>query len=94
MKRRLIIIALFLLLGVVVNVAVAWGCAVWSKAVLEPGYRPQFSVSVVSLTAQREAGFESTTEAILVATGFGIPRANDQAHNISLVWRSATNLPD
>ncbi len=30
MKRRLIIIAVFLLLGAVVNVAVAWGCAVWA----------------------------------------------------------------
>jgi len=28
MKRRLLIIAIFLLLGAVVNVAVAWGCAV------------------------------------------------------------------
>ncbi len=31
MKRRLLIIALFLLLGAVVNVAVAWGCAIWSS---------------------------------------------------------------
>ncbi len=29
MKRRLLIIAFFLLLGAVVNVAVAWGCALW-----------------------------------------------------------------
>ena len=31
MKRRLLIIAVFLLLGAVVNVAVAWGCAIWSS---------------------------------------------------------------
>ncbi len=31
MKRRLLTIAIFLLLGAVVNVAVAWGCALWSK---------------------------------------------------------------
>ena len=30
MKRRLLIIAVCLLLGAVVNVAVAWGCAEWS----------------------------------------------------------------
>ena len=30
MKRRLLIIAVFLLLGAVVNVAVAWGCAAWA----------------------------------------------------------------
>ncbi len=29
MKRRLLIIAIFLVLGAAVNVAVAWGCAVW-----------------------------------------------------------------
>ena len=29
MKRHLLIIAVFLLLGAVVNVAVAWGCALW-----------------------------------------------------------------
>ena len=29
MKRRLLTIAIFLLAGAVVNVAVAWGCAVW-----------------------------------------------------------------
>ena len=32
MKRRLLIIAVFLLLGAVLNVAVAWGCAVWIPA--------------------------------------------------------------
>ena len=30
MKRRLLIVAVFLLAGAVVNVAVAWGCARWS----------------------------------------------------------------
>ncbi len=30
MKRRLIIVAIFLLAGAVVNVGVAWGCALWS----------------------------------------------------------------
>ena len=32
MKRPLLIIAIFLLLGAVVNVAVVWGCARWSVA--------------------------------------------------------------
>ncbi len=31
MKRRLLTLAIFLLLGAVVNVAVAWGCATWSS---------------------------------------------------------------
>ncbi len=30
MKRRIFIVVIFLLAGAVVNVAVAWGCAVWS----------------------------------------------------------------
>ncbi len=33
MKRRLLIVAVFLLSGAVVNVAVAWGCAAWARAV-------------------------------------------------------------
>ena len=33
MKRRLLIIGIFLLLGAVVNVAVAWGCALWSPMI-------------------------------------------------------------
>ncbi len=31
MRRRLLIVAVFLLAGAVVNVAVAWGCVIWSK---------------------------------------------------------------
>ena len=38
MRRRLFTLALFLLLGAVVNVVVAWGCAAW----LEPGSRWEF----------------------------------------------------
>ena len=34
MKRRLLIIAVFLLLGAVVNVAVAWGCAWWPRSAI------------------------------------------------------------
>ncbi len=36
MKRRLRIIAIFLLLGAVVNVAVAWGCAAWAQRMVQP----------------------------------------------------------
>ena len=35
MKRRLLIIAIFLLLGAVVNVAVAWGLDTWTRARVE-----------------------------------------------------------
>ncbi len=37
MKHPLLIIAICLLLGAVVNVAVAWGCAVWSPVDITPG---------------------------------------------------------
>ena len=39
MRRRLLIIAAFLLAGAVVNVAVAWGCAAWSRN-YRAGYVP------------------------------------------------------
>ncbi len=42
MKRRLLIVAIFLLAGAVVNVGVAWGCALWSPVLktdtIDEGY--------------------------------------------------------
>jgi len=35
-KRRLIIVAVFLLAGAVVTVAVAWGCATWVSLMRSP----------------------------------------------------------
>ncbi len=40
MKRRLLIVAVFLLAGAVVNVAVAWGCAAWAPSVVSAGVKP------------------------------------------------------
>ncbi len=40
MKRRLLIVAVFLLAGAVVNVGVAWGCAAWSSPVVSGGVKP------------------------------------------------------
>ncbi len=45
MKRRLLIIAIFLLLGAVVNVAVAWGCALWTIRV--PGGAGRYAISEI-----------------------------------------------
>ncbi len=44
MKRHLLTIAMFLLLGAVVNVAVAWGCALWSSATRAASGRPPIRV--------------------------------------------------
>ena len=55
MNRRLLIIAVCLLLGVVVNVAVAWGCALWAT----PSSRENggFQVAGVPWTYLRMRGF-------------------------------------
>ena len=37
MRRRLTKLVVFLLLGAVVNVAVAWGCVLWSGRIPDPG---------------------------------------------------------
>ena len=48
MRRRLLTIAIFLLAGTVVNVAVAWGCAMWTLRVRDGSafdtFRPEFTI--------------------------------------------------
>ncbi len=44
MRRRLLIVAVFLLAGAVVNVAVAWGCAMWGSL-----SRVESSIGVMSV---------------------------------------------
>ncbi len=68
MKRRLLIIAIFLLLGAVVNVAVAWGCARWSNAGLggRGFYGPPRTIrlslhSVFGIGMRRKIGRHLTT---------------------------------
>ncbi len=43
MKRRLLIVAVFLLAGAVVNVALAWGFVTWTVIALNSRANPQFS---------------------------------------------------
>ncbi len=43
MRRRLLIVAIFLLVGAVVNMAVAWGCAAWVNVVAD---KPNEAVDV------------------------------------------------
>ncbi len=50
MRRRLLVIAIFLLAGAVVNVAVAWGCALWVQP--EPWVNPY---SVIGVPGQEGA---------------------------------------
>ena len=47
MKRRLAILAIFLLLGAVVNVGVAWGFALWVDLTWGKGERRPLSATVV-----------------------------------------------
>jgi hypothetical protein len=49
MRRRVLIFALFLLLGAAINVAVAWSCAAWLP---HPSIRDDFSIISGSLNAR------------------------------------------
>ena len=51
MKRRLFKLVLFLLLGVIVNVAVAWACARWSSVKQFPSLPQQ---RVLALLQERQ----------------------------------------
>ena len=54
MKRRLFKLALFVLLGAIVNVAVAWGCAMWSPVGL-PMTRADWTVDYLGFGYTRHA---------------------------------------
>ena len=51
MKRRLLILAIFLLLGAVVNVAVAWACAAWINIIEFPSARAPVKIGYVCSAA-------------------------------------------
>ena len=55
MKRRLLIVAIFLLAGAVVNVAVAFGCAAWSKSVGYPAKQALVDLPLAELGETRFA---------------------------------------
>jgi len=60
MKRRMLKFALFLFLCVIINIAVAWGCAVWSEASLGLMYTQSASLS--DLERLKRAGWKQTSE--------------------------------
>ena len=62
MKRRLIKLALLLVLGAVINVAVAWGCAIWSNPNL--GFNKVLSVSKDELEQLKKEGWKPTPETV------------------------------
>jgi len=84
MKRRLFKLALFLLLGVIVNVAVAWGCAIWSPIsktsridsdeftyrVGEPPFPPEESLVLTNIHA-------SLLHFVSNSDGFGLRTKNE-----------------
>ena len=63
MRRRLITIAIFLLAGAMVNVAVAWGCAAWlpfevrRPGTRQPGVSPEYAIEFIrrNLSADPDA---------------------------------------
>ncbi len=80
MKRRLTKLAIFLLLGAVVNVAVAWGCATWIDVHgrgrrFASGQIP-FERSAWFATVHRKAGAIRITSAVV--PGASLARAREQ----------------
>ena len=73
MKRRLFTLALFLLLGAILNVAVAWGCATWSalKLVSRPLVGPPTEVDQRWWQQVVPAGAAPRADAVWRSRGFG-----------------------
>ena len=70
MKRRLTKLAVFLLLGAVINIAVAWGCALWAERItVESGIQPAAEILLqdrLPITAFGQTTYDSNQE-----LGFG-----------------------
>ncbi len=76
-KRRLTKLVLFLLLGAVVNVAVAWGCHLWSSATPEyAGSRHATESEWQLLEKRRFARAEGEHCMVAKETGVGIHRTH------------------
>ena len=55
MRRRIIIVVIFLLAGAIVNVAVAFGCAAWSKSIGYPAKQALVNLPLAELGETRFA---------------------------------------
>ena len=89
MKRRLCIIVIFLLAGAVVNVAVAWGCALWvpmgSSQVAPSGWREK-SLRLLSQVPTAQPGVSWKASVHAERSGIG-------AHN-EISWLRNAHKPE
>ena len=89
MKRHLLIIGMFLLLGAVVNVAVAWGCALWSP---RPSWGTLLEPSIAAEVLTKNFRFDGRVEDFSVTRaerlGFSLfyaRRTNDEVEDLRFV---------
>ena len=89
MKRHLLIVAVFLLAGAVVNVAVAWGCAAWAphNALAHPDPSEAFSQLLTRIP--RESDGWKALDAAFGFRGVGIYRELRGADTARLRERAA-----
>ena len=84
MKRHLLIVGIFMLAGVVVNVAVAWGCALWSKTTLQAASQQS------DLWAKdRKTSGVVESESAIVDAGFGYAETSP---TIVLIYEDVTSV--
>src|SRR5687767_12974572 len=68
MKRRVFTILIFLLLGAIINVAVAWACAAWAPFTVEAN-RP---IEVQHVQMVEAGGEECLGDAVYFVSGIGV----------------------
>ena len=76
-RRRLLTVAIFLLLGAVVNVAVAWGCAMWSSGAGR-SCGPPTEGDLAWWRQHGPPGFSEEPSGVMDVSGFGVSQ--------SLMW--------
>jgi hypothetical protein len=85
MKRRLLNLVLFLLLGAIVNVAVAWGCAAWSHLQYERG--DEYSPADVEWARSVGFSFDASGLPTVIQRGSGLGVATCDVYPYSLWGR-------
>ena len=99
MKRRLFRLVVFLLLGAIVNVGVAWGCAAWVDS-SQSGMRPKFASTLTPqgyfwyVRSESARGAERVLSTRLLVRAVHVIGAGDRPSDLIPSWSTISHAFD